>query len=625
MCAARYKVTRKIADGGMAELYLGVQRGAAGFERPIVIKRVRAAYCADPATREALVDEAHVAMSLIHSNIVQVLDLGFAAGRYFLVLELVDGWDLSVLLERAKHAELPLPPELALHVAAEVCRALAFAHSKTRDGAPLGIVHRDINPLNVLISEQGEVKLTDFGIATARTRRRARTLVGVVKGKLGFMSPEQAKGEDQLDARSDVFSLGCTLYQLATGLTPFAGGTELEMLLRMEQCAFRPLEQARPDLPPELAAIIKKAMQKAPADRFANADELLADLERVQRGAFRPAGQSELKAWLTELARRDQVPTIGRRSAAAPAAVTPGELEPGANLVLEEIESDPGAVVRTISPHPALPSSAPASTPPLPTPSASAPPSGQAPPAATAKVEPRASEHPPTPSAVPEAESKLAPSSSTVAAPERRSTSAPPPPSAAPTERKPTPVTIPATIAAAGSSGRKPTPALQLPAAATPRATTPSPTAPPPPAPAEEFLEPPPAPSLVVYGAIFLAIAVAAMSATVFLARPKLKAPGSAIADGGSQAVVNDPLALKREMAYPSLPPEPHPLSIETVPAGASIAVNGQPAGISPTQMRLQPGRYELRFEKAGYRAVVQRVTIVADKPPEKLSVSLEK
>ena len=154
VCAARYMVTRKIADGGMAELYLGVQRGAAGFERPIVIKRVRAAFCADPATREALVDEAHVAMSLNHSNIVQVLDLGFAAGRYFLVLELVDGWDLSVLLDRAAQVFHPMPPELAMHLSAEICRALAFAHGKTKDGLPLHIVHRDVNPHNVLVSEQ---------------------------------------------------------------------------------------------------------------------------------------------------------------------------------------------------------------------------------------------------------------------------------------------------------------------------------------------------------------------------------------------------------------------------------------------------------------------------------------
>ena len=184
VCAARYKVTRKIADGGMAELYLGVQRGAAGFERPIVIKRVREAWCADPATREALVDEAHVAMSLNHSNIVQVLDLGFSAGRYFLVLELVDGWDLSVVLDRAGQAGLPMPPELSLHVAAEVCRALAFAHGKARDGVALRVVHRDVNPHNVLLSEQGEVKLTDFGIATARTKRKAHAVEGdgVVRG-----------------------------------------------------------------------------------------------------------------------------------------------------------------------------------------------------------------------------------------------------------------------------------------------------------------------------------------------------------------------------------------------------------------------------------------------------------
>ena len=158
----------------------------------MVLKRIFTTFYADPQFRHMLVDEAHVAMSLNHSNIVQVLDLGEAEGRYFLALELVDGWSLDRILKRSKAAGVPIPPALALYVTAEVCRALAYAHAKKRpDGKPLGIVHRDVSPHNVLISEQGEVKLTDFGIAKAQNKTE-KSLGNLIKGKVAFMSPEQA-------------------------------------------------------------------------------------------------------------------------------------------------------------------------------------------------------------------------------------------------------------------------------------------------------------------------------------------------------------------------------------------------------------------------------------------------
>jgi serine/threonine-protein kinase len=308
---ARYRKLRKIADGGMAEIFLATQHGAEGFERRVVLKQILAPLLADPKFKHMIVDEAHVAMSLNHSNIVQVLDLGQSKGRYYLVLELVDGWDLNQVITRMRKAEFPLPPELALYVGAEVCRALNFAHAQTREGKPLGIVHRDVSPHNVLLSEHGAVKLTDFGIAKATVGRGERTGQGIIKGKLAFMSPEQASG-GELDARSDLFSVGTMLYLMVTGRRPFEAPTDLEIILRVQQGQFPPPTEIKPDLPPEIARIIERAMKKAPADRYQTGEEMLLDLEFAQRSVYRPAGQTELRRWLMELGERDHAPPISQ-------------------------------------------------------------------------------------------------------------------------------------------------------------------------------------------------------------------------------------------------------------------------------------------------------------------------
>ena len=327
----RYKIIKRVADGGMAEIFLATQLGREGFAKPVILKRIHSAIYADPQFRNMFIDEAHISMSLSHSNIAQVLDLGVSAGRYFLALELVDGWDLGRVLHRAATAGVRLPRELALHVTAEVCRALAYAHSKTEGQTPLGIVHRDVSPHNILLSEQGEVKLTDFGIAKAMNKRE-HTGTGVVKGKVAFMSPEQAMGKP-IDQRSDLFSVGTVLYLMVTRSRPFEGPSDLETLLRVQKGDFRPPEETSPDLPPEVAAVVARAMRKEPAERYQSADEMLGDVERVLRTAFRPVGQTELKRWLTELAARDGVPPISQSSATAARATSTrtktgtGELE----------------------------------------------------------------------------------------------------------------------------------------------------------------------------------------------------------------------------------------------------------------------------------------------------------
>jgi serine/threonine-protein kinase len=340
----RYKIVRKVADGGMAEIFLATQTGREGFQKPVILKRIHSTIYADPQFRNMFIDEAHISMGLSHSNIVQILDLGVGNGRYFLVMEVVDGWDLGRVLQRASLAGTPLPRELGLYVTAEVCRALAYAHGKTDlvDGRPLGIVHRDVSPQNILLSEQGEVKLTDFGIAKAMNKRE-HTGTGVVKGKVAFMSPEQALGK-AIDARSDLFAVGTVLYQLMVRARPFEAPTDLETLLRVQRADFKPAEAAAPDLPAQVSAIIARAMQLDPDLRYQSAEEMLTDIEAVLRTVFRPVGQTELKRWLSALGARDgQVPMAKAANTPPPGRVagTPvtGELD-GRDVVLSDTKEN---------------------------------------------------------------------------------------------------------------------------------------------------------------------------------------------------------------------------------------------------------------------------------------------
>ncbi|HEY3452260.1 MAG TPA: serine/threonine-protein kinase [Myxococcales bacterium] len=355
MGRSRYTIVRKLATGGMAEIFLATQHGAEGFQRPVVLKRILADLSADPQFRNALIDEAHVAMGLTHSNIAQVLDLGTNRGRYFLAMELVDGWDLNRLLRRGMATDLELPTNLALHVVTEVCRALAFAHSRTLQGKPLGIVHRDISPHNILVSEQGEVKLTDFGIAKALIKRD-KTATGVVKGKISYMAPEQAFGSP-LDARADLFSLGVTLYVATTGIRPFDGDSEIETLLRVRDCRYVPPGKARSGMPAPLCKLIERAMRKEPKDRFQTAEEMLLEAERVLR-TLPPSGPTELKRWLAAVGAKDGKVPPSRLSAAPPEpdAQPDSDETEGLSVELDEAE-DPA---RSLPQGPPPPAPAPA-------------------------------------------------------------------------------------------------------------------------------------------------------------------------------------------------------------------------------------------------------------------------
>ncbi|MBI5478323.1 MAG: protein kinase, partial [Deltaproteobacteria bacterium] len=293
----RYRIVHRIASGGMAEVYRAIAVGEGGFEKEVVLKRIRPELAGDPRFGAMFVEEARVAATLSHANIVQVLDFGRVDGEYFLTLESVRGRDLRQVLDTLAAAGTLLPLDLALLVAVDVARALDYAHRrKGADGHPLGLVHRDISPANVLLSFEGEVKLADFGIAKV-LGDDCQTEAGALKGKVAYMSPEQASGMP-VDQRSDIFSFGVLLHVLFTGEHPFAGGGALEILERVRRAEIAPPRRAGEPLPEDVLAIVTRCLARRPEDRFASAADLLRALEAFAGGHPARATATDLSVFM---------------------------------------------------------------------------------------------------------------------------------------------------------------------------------------------------------------------------------------------------------------------------------------------------------------------------------------
>jgi hypothetical protein len=270
----RYRLLDRLGEGGMAELFVAEASGVEGFSRTFVLKKLRAELATEKDAVAQFVDEARLQASLVHSNIVPVFDFGMAGSQYFMTQEYIVGRDLARLMERhQQRGGRELPAEIAYFVAHEVLQALAYAHD-TRDktGAPMGIVHRDVSAGNVMVSFQGEVKLSDFGIVKSN-RRVSRTQSGTVKGNANFMSPEQARGH-AVDGRSDLFSLGLLLYYCLTGEMLYWGDNDLEVLYRAANGPTAEDLKAIGALPEPAASILKRALGFDAGDRFQSASSM---------------------------------------------------------------------------------------------------------------------------------------------------------------------------------------------------------------------------------------------------------------------------------------------------------------------------------------------------------------
>jgi len=272
----RYELLRKVAAGGMAEIFLARQWGEGGFFRDVVIKRIFRNLADDEKQLRMFQDEARLLAELCHPNIPQVFELGIEEGQWFITMEWVDGHDLSDLAVVGTRSHQPMPLSVAIGIVMQACEALHHAHERRdKAGRPLRIVHRDVTPQNLMVTRDGVVKLLDFGIA--RTSARRDTDAGVVKGTFSYMAPEQVRARP-LDKRADVFALGVILYELTTGVRLFRGNDVQVMTQVVEQDAPPPSARIA-DFPPELERIVLNALQRDRGHRTPSASHLALALE----------------------------------------------------------------------------------------------------------------------------------------------------------------------------------------------------------------------------------------------------------------------------------------------------------------------------------------------------------
>ncbi len=298
----KYTLIRKLAIGGMAEIFLALQRSMAGFEKLIVVKRVLPHLAKDAAFIELLLSEARIAATLNHPNVAHIYDVGEVDGQFYIAMEHIHGEDLRSIVRQMKHAGVKaFPLEHAIAIALGCCAGLAFAHErKDLAGEPMNIVHRDVSPQNILVTFTGDVKLVDFGIAKAGHSSMEDTSSGQLKGKVPYMSPEQAQGL-ALDGRSDVFSLGIMLFELCTGKRLFRGGNEMETLRMIVEGEYPRPRTLNPNLHPRLEEIILRSLEKDTAKRYQGARDMQSDLEDFVREQQLKVSPLSLASWMQTL------------------------------------------------------------------------------------------------------------------------------------------------------------------------------------------------------------------------------------------------------------------------------------------------------------------------------------
>ncbi|MEO8553122.1 MAG: protein kinase, partial [Kofleriaceae bacterium] len=295
-----YEILRKLARGGMAELFLARTVGPENFEKLVVLKKILPNFAANPKFVRLFLDEARLAATLDHPHIAHVYDMGKVDGNYFFTMEYVHGQDVRATLRRTSRLDKKFPTDHAVQIARNIAAALHYAHDRKRpDGGLLDIVHRDVSPSNIMIGYDGAIKLVDFGVAKAATSS-VKTRTGTLKGKIAYMSPEQAKGSP-VDRRSDIFALGICLWEMITTQRLFKGDNDLATIQLIINTKPQAPRELRPECPEELERITMKALSSDPKTRYQTAEELQLDLEELARELKLKQSTVGLRAHMQEL------------------------------------------------------------------------------------------------------------------------------------------------------------------------------------------------------------------------------------------------------------------------------------------------------------------------------------
>jgi len=333
----KYTLVRKLAMGGMAELFVAKTMGAEGFERDCVIKRILPSFSEDEAFVKMFIDEASLTSKLQHPNIVQIFDFDVIERQYYIAMEYIEGEDLQNIVKDGQAAGKPLSVPQCVWIVNELAKGLHYAHTKEHKGRPLNIIHRDISPHNAMVSYYGDTKLMDFGIAKA-AERSTKTQAGTVKGKVAYMSPEQARGK-QLDPRSDLFALAAVAWELLTNRRLFLRASDFETLTAVLKEDAVPPSKHRQGVDQELDDIIMTALEKDRDNRQASVEAFARELTRwyyknvpdLEKESLRNYMQALYAAKISKLPKSDShdLPTVrGKAPEAAPAQRTSQKSSP---------------------------------------------------------------------------------------------------------------------------------------------------------------------------------------------------------------------------------------------------------------------------------------------------------
>ncbi len=283
MIDGKYTLVEVAGEGGMATVYKGVVKGAAGFQRAVAVKHIRPEYRALKNYIDMFIEEARVGSELAHPNIVQVHDFVAEGGSYYLIMEWVDGIDTGAFIKTYRDSKRQIPWPLAAAIGIGTLRGLGAAHDRIApNGQPAPVIHRDVSPHNVLLGLNGVVKLSDFGLARARDRAASLTAPGTVKGKLSYLAPEVTFGKPNT-VQSDLFGVGSVIYEVLIGDRLFDGKTDVEIFKKIRACQIPPIGKVRPDVPVSLLGVLQVALAADPANRYATADEFANALSQVMK------------------------------------------------------------------------------------------------------------------------------------------------------------------------------------------------------------------------------------------------------------------------------------------------------------------------------------------------------